>query len=129
MITFDEREVFNTCWVQTPTLTDTRTGETLLTFKDRFWTADEVEWRSDSVVVMELRKYPGNHLPGTLKATVDCSAGSSAVEDQPSRAIAVLERDLEAALTWRFASPDSDPGPGTPLERLQNYLRRLFGIS
>lgn len=128
-ITFDEREVFNTCWVQVPTLVDTRTGETLLSFKDRFWSADEVEWRSDSVVVMELRKYPGNHLPSSLKMSVDCSAGSGTVEDRPPRAIAVLEQDLEAALTWQFAKPDSDSGPRTPLERLHKYLQRLLGLS
>ncbi len=76
---------------------------------------------------MEMRKYPGNHLPVSLKVIVDCSAGSGAVEGRPARAIGVLEQDLEAALTWRFAEPNGDAGPRTPLERLQKYLRELLG--
>jgi hypothetical protein len=124
-ITFDSREVFNTCWVETPTLVDTRTGETLLAFKDTHWSADRIQWKSDSVVVLELRKYPGNHVPNSVYATVDCSAGSGAVGSRAPRAIAMLERDLEAALTWQFAKPEEERREATILERLQEILRRL----
>ena len=61
-------EAFNTCWVDTPTVTDKQTGETLFAFQDDRWSLDELSWRSESVASLEMRKYPGNHEPHGLAA-------------------------------------------------------------
>ena len=93
-------EVRMSLWIEVPTLTDTETGEVLVSFRDPHWSLDSAMWRSDSVVVLELRKYPGNHTPVQVRATVDCAARTAAVESQPVESLKKLETALDAALVW-----------------------------
>jgi hypothetical protein len=60
--------------VESPTLVDTETGATLLNFADENWSLDRAEWTSDAQVRLSLRKYPSDHLPTQLVATIDCRA-------------------------------------------------------
>jgi hypothetical protein len=53
------------------------------------------------VVVLRLRKYPGNHIPPEVVTTIDCIAGTAEVEGNKVDSLAQVERFLEEALVWR----------------------------
>src|ERR1700741_2899613 len=82
LITLYEREVFNTHWMHTPTLSDSESGETLIAF-DEQWSLDASEWRGDSVA-LTLRKYPGDHVPPQLVVSIDCLAKAAKRGEPPS---------------------------------------------
>ena len=88
-------------WIETPLLCERRSGQRLLVFKDSNWSLNSAEWLSDSVVVMKLRKYPGNHLPPEVVTTIDCIAGTAEVEGKKVGSLAEVERFLEEAIVWR----------------------------
>jgi hypothetical protein len=67
------RDVFNTHWLQTPTIVDRESGDALFGFRDTHWSVDERNWSGDSTVCFHLRKYPGNHDPGELVVAFDCT--------------------------------------------------------
>ncbi len=113
--------MFNTHWVQTPTIVDRQNGEPLLTFTDTHWSVDEREWLDDAVARFHLRKYPGNHDPGEIVVTLDCATKTAAFGGLTC-AFADLEPRLEAALTWIYAKPESLP----PMTGLRGALRKLF---
>jgi hypothetical protein len=121
-IDFCSRELGNTLWVETPTLVDTKVGDKLIDFKDQHWSLDIAQWKSDSVVMLELRKFPGNHEPNSLFVTVDCMAGTAAVGDSPPVALAVMERALDRALTWIYAKPAPSPAPHPVITFLKKWL-------
>jgi hypothetical protein len=125
-IELDEREVFNTCWVGTPTIIDRADGSVVLSFTDTFWSADAAAWNGDRVT-LTLRKYPGNHTPSDIQATVDCAARTAAVGGAPPTPIAGLEAALSAALTWQWAPADPLPPPPPPPDPVRSFLRRFFG--
>ena len=120
-ITLYVREVFNTHWLETPTLRDKRSGETLLAFADTHWSADQGEWLSDATVRLAMRKYPGNHQPGDLSVSIDCAARTGRVGAGEAVGLSDLEATMEKALTWIFAKP-AEPPPNL-LARLQRFLR------
>jgi hypothetical protein len=121
-IELNEREVFNTCWVGTPTIIDRADRSVVLSFTDTFWSADAAAWNGDRVT-LTLRKYPGNHTPGDIQATIDCAARTAAVGDAPPTPIAGLEAALSAALTWQWAQEPPPPPPNP----VRTFLRRFFG--
>jgi hypothetical protein len=94
VITVEPWEPRMSLWVETPELVDTRTGRTLIGFRNTNWSLDAAEWQSDTVVKMTLRKYPGDHEPPQFEATVDCEKGTATIGGV---AVANLA-DLEAAL-------------------------------
>lgn len=114
-------EAFNTCWVDTPTVTDKQTGETVLTFTDTMWSVDEARWQSDSVVIFEMRKYPGNHEPGGLIVTLDCDARQARIGGNEAIPFQNLEVRMESSLKWVYAEAPQ-PRPGL-LARIQRFLR------
>lgn len=120
-VTFYEHEAFNTHWVQTPTVVDRQSGETLLAFGDTRWSVDEREWLGDSVARFHMRKYPGNHDPGELVLTLDCAARTAAL-GTARVPFAELEQRMDAALTWIYGKPER-PRPMSLLGRLQKLLR------
>jgi hypothetical protein len=89
------------CWIETPTLRDQTTGEILLSFKDSNWSLEATRWLSDIVVELTLRKYPGNHLPAQIVATLDCIHGNAKIGETVVRSFAEVEAALEHGLTWR----------------------------
>ncbi|HUQ10122.1 MAG TPA: hypothetical protein VM146_07375 [Steroidobacteraceae bacterium] len=120
-VTFYDREVFNTHWVQTPTLVDKQTGEPLFAFKDTHWSVDERSWLDDAKVRFHLRKYPGNHDPGEIMVTLDCATRMASFNGVVC-GFDELEQRLDAALTWIYARPETpEPAAG-----LRGALRRLF---
>jgi hypothetical protein len=108
-------------WIETPTVLDKATGETLLSFKDSNWSLDSARWLSDSVVELTLRKYPGNHLPTNVIATLDCANRNAKIGETVVKSLAEVEPALERALTWRTAEPPR-PAPGG----CAGILRRFF---
>jgi hypothetical protein len=119
-ITIEMYEASNSHWVLIPTLEDVATAEVLLKL-DRGWSMDESTWVGDSVVELRLRKYPGNHSPADVVATVDCAARMGKVGQGEMRPLGELEANLNAALTWIYATPA--PARPTLLERVLRSLR------
>lgn len=114
-------EAFNTCWVDTPTVTDKQTGEVVLTFTDTMWSLDEAKWQGDSAVVFEMRKYPGNHEPRGLVITLDCDARQARIGGNEAVSFGSLEACMNASLQWFYAK-EPEPQPGL-LARIQRFLR------
>lgn len=114
------REVFNTLWVEVPTIFDRSDGSTVWTVTDDRWSLDAAHWDGE-VVTMTLRKYPGNHLPRDLQAAIDCVARTAQVGER-SVPLATLEQSLDAALTWNFAP---EPKPAERVDPL-TWLKRFF---
>jgi hypothetical protein len=94
------REVFNTHWIELPRLLDKQTGETLFAFEDSHWSMDEAQWLGESLVRFTLRKYPGNHKPGELIATIDCAARTAKIGEVDAGSLQELEAGLDGALRW-----------------------------
>jgi hypothetical protein len=94
-------EVRMSLWIEVPTLSDRSSGEQLLVFKDPHWSLNSAEWLNDAVVVLKLRKYPGNHVPQEVTATIDCLARTAEVNGTPVDSLALLEDRLDATLVWQ----------------------------
>lgn len=65
-------EARNSLWVYSPSIWDTKHECCLLLFSDKSWSADSCEWLDEVKVRLVLRKFPGNHLPPSLTADIDC---------------------------------------------------------
>jgi len=87
-------------WIETPTLTDSTTGERLLTFTDSHWSLDQATWTDDSHVVLVMRKYPGNHKPVDVTAHVDCLARTASVGTRQVNSLHELERAMDSAIEF-----------------------------
>jgi hypothetical protein len=100
-VTISALEARMSLWIETPTLSDRSTSEQLLVFKDSNWSLNSAEWLSDSIVVLKFRKYPGNHIPPEVTATIDCLAKTAEINGKRVDTLAQMERCLDEALTWR----------------------------
>jgi hypothetical protein len=108
-------------WIETPELFDTAAGQVLLGFKDTHWSVDSADWRSESVVAMHLRKYPGDHLPGSFEAVIDCERRTASLNGAEAGSLDHLEESLAQAYStgheaWTAsqaaaAGPGADKGP------------------
>lgn len=119
-ITIEMYEAFNSHWVLIPTIEEAATSEVLLKL-DRGWSMDESKWVGNSVVELRVRKYPGNHSPADLVATVDCAARTARVGQGEVLPLGGLETALNASLTWIYAKPA--PPPRNLLERILRSYR------
>jgi hypothetical protein len=119
-ITIETYEAFNSHWVLLPTIEDVATTEVLLKL-DRGWSMDDSKWVGDDVAELTLRKYPGNHSPPDLIATIDCAARMARVNAGGIVALDALEANLNAALTWIHAEPA--PPPRNLLARILRSFR------
>jgi hypothetical protein len=115
-ITIEMYEAFNSHWVLLPTIEDVATTEVLLKL-DRGWSMDDSKWVGDDVVELTLRKYPGNHSPAEVVATIDCARRMARVNAGEMLPLDALEANLDAALTWIYAEPASPP---------RNLLERIL---
>ncbi len=61
-------------WVDSPAIHDTTTGRTVFAPDDSHWSLGKVEWRGASVVQLQLRHYPGDHVPAWMDLTLDCAS-------------------------------------------------------
>ena len=82
-------------WVEHPTLVNRTANQILLKFKDDRWSLDSAAWRSDVVVVMTLRKFPGDHRPPSFNLMFDCDALTATVGTQEAVSVVNIETSLE----------------------------------
>ena len=120
-ISVSMREIFNSHWLEVPTIVDRSDGSTVWTVADDKWSLDQAV-REGDVVTMTLRKYPGNHLPSDLAASVDCIARTARL-GETAMPLAGLEPALDAALAWQFAEASKPAQRNDLLSRLQRFLR------
>ena len=114
------REIFNSHWLEVPTIFG-RPGDSIVwTVADDRWSLDRAAW-SGECVTLTLRKYPGNHLPSDLEATIDCVARQARLGES-TVTLESLEPALEKALAWQFAMPTPPPA-NDPLSRLKRFFR------
>ena len=104
-------------WIETPAISDRLTGKDVFRFKNPNWSLDSAEWLGHSTVVLSLRKYPGNHRPTSVAATVDCLAGTAAIDGKSVPSLRELERALDSALTWS----DSGSRKGAPVTESSDF--------
>jgi hypothetical protein len=93
-------EAFNSHWVESPSIIDTATGANLLHVTCNLWSLDRSVWLSPTRVQLTLRKYPGNHRPGQIMVTIDCSAQTATLESADIVTLDKLEAVLERQLVW-----------------------------
>jgi len=84
-------------WIESPELYDTAAGQALFVPKDSHWSLDSAVWKSESVVAMQLRKYPGDHLPCQFEVTFDCVSLHASLGGVAVGNVAKLEQALEQA--------------------------------
>jgi hypothetical protein len=89
-------------WIEIPALLDTSTGQILFSPRDNIWSLASAVWKSESVVTMQLMKYPDGRVK--IEATFDCasftaSIGAIAVADFRNSATAqkALDQAYDAA--------------------------------
>jgi hypothetical protein len=93
-------EVRMSHWVERPTLTDTQTRQNILYFQDSNWSLDQAVWLDDHTVQLVMRKYPGNHQPVDVTATVDCLARTAKVGDREVKHLFELEGVMDSVLKF-----------------------------
>jgi hypothetical protein len=106
-------------WVETPSIVERASGQTLLSFEDGNWSLNSAHWIDDHRVELRLRKYPGAHHPSELRVSLDCIARTATLDGR-TLGFDGLERALEAALSWPAAV--RAPVSSGWIER----IRRLF---
>lgn len=67
-------EVRMSLWVDVPAIHDTVADRTVFAPEDSHWSLGKAEWRSASVVNLQLRHYPGDHDPAWFELTLDCAS-------------------------------------------------------
>jgi len=70
-----------------------------------------------------MRKYPGNHQPADLIATIDCVARTAETGGEHVNSLDLLESRLEASLRWIFATPPQAVEDRSLLGRLRRFFR------
>ena len=93
-------EVRMSHWVERPTLTDTQTRQNILFFQDSNWSLDQATWLDNHTVQFVMRKYPGNHKPVDVTATIDCLARTAKVGDREVKHLFELEGVLDSMLKY-----------------------------
>lgn len=88
-------------WVSSPEFFDRHSGISLFRFQDPHWSLDQAAWESAALVRLTLRKYPGNHQPAQLSATIDCANGTAWLPSSLPVALGQLEELLDWGLTWK----------------------------
>lgn len=93
-------EVRMSHWIERPTITDTQTRQNILYFQDGHWSLDQAIWTDAHTVQLVMRKYPGNHQPVDLTATVDCLARTAKVGDREVKHLFELEGVMDSLLRY-----------------------------
>jgi hypothetical protein len=100
-IRIESWEARNSMWVQTPTIIDLQLQDTILEFRDPYWSLNNAEWISNTDVKVTLRKYPGNHIPAELAIEVECKHRLATLPNGQQVAITALEDQLDLLLQWK----------------------------
>lgn len=87
-------------WVFPPQLRALATGRELLRFRNPAWSAEAARWVGDARLVLQLRRFPGAHVPSVLNVEVD-AATERARLDGATVPLDELERILDRAIRVR----------------------------
>ena len=82
-------------WIESFTLVEAEGGAALFRPKDSNWSLDSAEWTSDSLVKMQLRKYPGDHKPSSFEVVIDCESQTARAHGGDSIPLRELDEALE----------------------------------
>ena len=93
-------EARNSLWVESPVIFDLIENKILLRFGSELWSLDESEWKSDFVVRLVLRKFPGDHTPVQLEVLADIQNQTGSVQSLPAVPFEHLEQAMEHQLVW-----------------------------
>jgi hypothetical protein len=88
-------------WVYPPEIVDVIEGTSLLKIRNIAWSLDHATWINDSCVTIELRKYPGNHVPTSVIATIDCIRCCAKITGGVEIPLEKFERALENSISLR----------------------------
>lgn len=97
-IRIESWEARNSLWVQTPEIVALQLQDTILKFRDPYWSLNNAEWIGNKNVKLTLRKYPGNHIPAELMVTIDCKNRLVTLPDGQQVALTALEDQLDLLL-------------------------------
>jgi hypothetical protein len=86
-------------WIECPDLIEAGSGQSLFRFGDSNWSLDHAEWLDYTTAELKLRKYPGNHSPSSLTATIDCVQQTASLMGAPAIPLRELESAMDAALS------------------------------
>lgn len=65
-------------WIHPPCLFDRQASDVVYAVEDTSWSVDRATWEADSVVRLELRKYPGGEGMDAV-VTIDCAARTASI--------------------------------------------------
>jgi hypothetical protein len=94
-------EARNSLWVESPEIFDLTESKPQLRFGSELWSLDDSEWKSNSVVRLVLRKFPGNHAPVQLEVLADLQSQTASVQSSPPVPLEHLEHAMEHQLVWK----------------------------
>jgi hypothetical protein len=66
-------------WVDVPEVVECHSGTVALAFSIKLWDLLHAEWRSESVVALRLRKFPGDHLPPFVETAIDLATRTAII--------------------------------------------------
>ncbi len=109
-------------WIESPELLDSISGTPILRFQDPNWSLDHAEWLSESIVKLQLRKYPGDHTPSSFAVTIDCEKQTTQVQDPT----AIPLEKVEAP--WKRSIPNAGGADnGRSLQFRASNITRIGG--
>lgn len=94
-------------WIESAELIEIGTEDTLFSFSDPNWSVDNAVWESPTVVVLTVRKYPGNHLPPDFTIVLDCEAKNVTVDGVPMEKLHLAESYLDERVRKGRQKPKS----------------------
>jgi hypothetical protein len=93
-------EARNSLWVESPEVFDLIENKSVLRFCSDLWSLEESGWKSDSVALLVLRKFPGNHTPVHLELLADFQNQTVFVQSSQTVPFNDLEQTMEHQLVW-----------------------------
>lgn len=88
-------EVRMSHWIESPSIVDQQASAVVYAPQDASWSLEQAGWESDSVVRLELRKYPGGKGMDAVR-TIDCAARRARIDGREIP-LAALDAALEKA--------------------------------
>ncbi|MDB6174379.1 MAG: hypothetical protein JWL59_3690 [Chthoniobacteraceae bacterium] len=83
-------------WIESPELIEVGMAAPLFRFRDSNWSLDEAKWLTESVVVMQVRRYPGDHTPSQFEFRIDAEKRLATIGSAQALPLSDLESMLEA---------------------------------
>lgn len=89
------REMRMSLWVEAPRLIEVTTERAVFDLLSTNWSLNRAQWLDGERVSIQVRRYPGDHLPGSFEVEIDCTAGVATLPGDVRVGLESLERALE----------------------------------